>query len=96
MKKEYQHPGGKFRRVGPDACSEKELLAIIFNSGTKNLTAEEIGEKLLDKFGTVYNIAGKRLCDLMEVEGIGPVKATQVAAVFELTKRIIRHIERGD
>lgn len=94
MNKEYQHPGGKFRRLGPDACSEKELLAIIFNSGTKHLTAEQIAEELLDKFGTVYNIAGKRLRDLMEVEGIGPVKATQIAAVFELTKCIIRHIER--
>ena len=31
--------------------------------------------------------------ELMEVEGIGAVKATQIAAVFELTKRIIRHIE---
>ena len=29
----------------------------------------------------------------MEVKGIGEVKATQLAAVFELTKRIIRHIE---
>jgi DNA repair protein RadC len=93
MKKDYKHPGGKLRRLGPSHCTDKELLAIIINTGTKNLTAEQIAEKLLDKFGTVYNFAGKMLKELMEVEGIGAVKATQLAAVFELTKRIIRHIE---
>ena len=93
MKKDYKHPGGKLRRLGPSCCTDKELLAIIINSGTKNLTAEQIAEKLLDKFGMVYNFAGKMLNELMEVEGIGAVKATQIAAIFELTKRIIRHIE---
>ena len=93
MEINYKHPGGKLRRQGPSQCTDKELLAIIINSGTKKLSAEQIAEKLLDKFGTVYNLAGKMLRELMEVEGIGAVKATQLAAVFELTKRIVRHIE---
>ena len=65
MKKDYKHPGGKLRRLGPSCCTDKELLAIIINSGTKNLTAEQIAEKLLDKFGMVYNFAGKMLKELM-------------------------------
>jgi len=93
MKKNYNHPGGKLRRLGPSQCTDKELLAIIINSGTKNMSAEQIAEKLLDKFGTVYNLSGKMLKELMEIEGIGAVRATQLAAVFELTKRIVRHIE---
>ncbi len=91
--KKYKHPGGKLRRSGPSHCSEKELLAIIINTGIKNLNAEQIAQKLLDEFGTIYNLAGKTLKELMEVDGIGKVKATQLAAVFELTKRIVRHIE---
>ncbi|MCX6149057.1 MAG: hypothetical protein NTX22_00885 [Ignavibacteriales bacterium] len=93
MEKKYFHPGGKFRRLGPSACSEKELLTIIINAGTKNLTAEKIAERILDKYGNIYNISGKTLKELMEIEGIGPIKATQLAAMFELTKRILRHIE---
>ena len=89
----WNHPGGKLRRLGPSHCSEKELLAIIINTGTKNLNAEKIAQKLLDRLVTIYNLAGKTLNELMEVEGIGKVKATQLAAVFELTKRIVRHIE---
>ena len=89
----WKHPGGKLRRLGPSHCSEKELLTIIINTGIINLNAEQIAQKLLDKFGTIYNLAGKTLKELMEVEGIGEVKATQLAAIFELTKRIVRHIE---
>lgn len=89
----WKHPGGKLRRSGPYSCSEKELITIIINTGIKNLNAEQIAQKLLDKFGTIYNLAGKTLKEIMEVEGIGEVKATQLAAIFELTKRIVRHIE---
>jgi DNA repair protein RadC len=93
MDKTYEHPGGKLRRLGANHCSEKELLAIIFHTGTKNHSAEQIAEMLLDKFGSLTNIMGHKLRELMEVEGIGPVRATQVAAFFELTKRVIRHLE---
>lgn len=87
----FKHAGSKLRQDGPWKCTEKDLLAIIINSGTKKYTAYQIAENLLDKFGTVYQIQGKRICDLMEIEGIGGVKATQIAAVFELCRRIIIH-----
>jgi DNA repair protein RadC len=89
----YKHPGGKLRRLGSNSCSDKELLAIILNTGTKKYNAEAISEMILDKFGGLNNIMGKELNELMEIEGIGEVKATQIAALFELTKRIIRNLE---
>lgn len=90
----YKHPGGKLRRLGPTKCTEKELLSIIINTGTKKYSADQIAQNLLDKFGTVYDLQGKTLKELMEIEGIGAVKATQLAAVFELCRRIVRHLER--
>ena len=90
----FKHPGGKLRRLGASKCTEKDLLAIIISTGTKKFSAEQIAQNLLDKFGTVYDLQGKTLNEIMEVEGIGPIKVTQLAAVFELCKRIIRHIER--
>jgi DNA repair protein RadC len=89
----YKHPGGKLRRLGPNACSDKELLAIILNTGTKKYNAEAIAVMILDKFGGFNNMMGKKINELMEIEGIGEVKATQIAALFELTKRIIRNLE---
>jgi DNA repair protein RadC len=90
----YKHPGGKLRRLGPTKCTEKELLSIIINTGTKKYSADQIAQNLMDKFGTVYDLQGKTLKELMEIEGIGAVKATQLAAVFELCRRIVRHIEK--
>ncbi len=87
-------PGKKLRLYGAEQCSEKELLSIIINNGTKSNSADEIAEKILDKYGTVYYLQGKTLAELMEIKGIGPVKATQFAAIYELFRRLIRHIER--
>jgi DNA repair protein RadC len=89
----WKHPGGKLRRLGANCCSDIELLAIILNTGTKKYNAEEISEMIIDKFGGINNIMGKKLNELMEIDGIGEVKATQIAALFELTKRIIRNLE---
>ncbi|MCX6153345.1 MAG: hypothetical protein NT007_04210 [Candidatus Kapabacteria bacterium] len=95
MEDSKNHPGTKLRVEGPYCCSDKELLAIIFNTGTHKHTAIEIAEMLLDKFDGLNNIMGHKLRELMEVEGIGPVRATQIAALFELTKRIIRNLENA-
>ena len=90
----FNHAGGKLRRVGPSKCTEKELLSIIINTGTKKYSAAKIAEVLLTKFGNIYNLQGKEMSELMEVEGIGAVKATQLVAVFELCRRIVIHLEQ--
>jgi DNA repair protein RadC len=48
---------------------------------------------VFEKFGSLNNLMGKRLSELIKIEGIGEVKATQIAALFELTKRIIKKLE---
>ena len=90
----YKHAGGKLRRLGPERCTEQELLSIIINSGTKKISATQIAKNILNEFGTVYELQGKTLVELMDIEGIGAVKATQLAAVFELCRRIVKHIEK--
>ena len=90
----FNHPGGKLRRLGPSKCTERELLSIIINAGTKKFSSNQIAQNLIDKFGSVYNLQGKTLNELMEIEGIGEVKATQLAAMFELCRRIVKHMER--
>lgn len=89
----YKHPGGKLRRLGANSCSDRDLLAIILNTGTSKYSAEKISEMVFEKFGSLNNLMGKRLSELIEIEGIGEVKATQIAALFELTKRIIKKLE---
>ncbi|MBI5218469.1 MAG: hypothetical protein HY958_06015 [Bacteroidia bacterium] len=93
MNDSFNHPGGKLRRQGANTCTNAELFAILLNTGTKNKTAVEVAQEMLDKFGSITNIMGHKMSELMEIEGIGPTKATQIAAFYELVSRVIRHIE---
>ncbi|NQU83102.1 MAG: hypothetical protein HQ536_00160 [Parcubacteria group bacterium] len=90
----WRHPGGKFRRLGPSSCSESELVAIILAAGTKTKSAEEIADEIIDKYGILPNLMGVPLKELMQIQGLKEVKATQLAAVFEVAKRILKHLEK--
>lgn len=91
---EWNHAGGKFRRLGPSSCSEKELLAIILGQGTRGKTAEEIATDILNKYHSLYGLMDVTLKELMFTKGLKEVKATQVAAVFEIANRIVKYLEK--
>jgi DNA repair protein RadC len=90
----WKHPGGKFRRLGPDSCSETELLAIILGSGIPNKSANKIADEILEKYHSLYGLMGISLKELMEIKGLKEVKATQLAAVFEIARRIVKYLEK--
>ena len=79
----------------PNSLSDVELLSIVIGSGSKGISAEEIASQLISCYGSIDRLAGIKLSELMKIKGIGPNKATQIAAIFEITKRIIRHLD-GD
>lgn len=90
----WNHAGGKFRRLGPDYCTESELLAIILGSGIPNKSANEIADEILEKYHSLYGLMGISLKELMQIKGLKEVKATQLAAVFEIARRIVKYLER--
>jgi len=90
----WKHPGGKFRREGPPSCNEVELLAIILGSGSRGKTAEQIAQQILDKYGTLPDLMGVSLKELIKIKGLKEVKATQIAAVFEIARRIVKYLEK--
>lgn len=94
VNKTWVHLGGKFRRKGPGSCSEDELIAIIWNFGSRGRTAEEIARDVFDRYGNLMDLMGVPLKELMEIKGLKAVKATQLAAVFEVARRIVKHLER--
>ena len=90
----WQHAGGKFRRLGPDSCTENELLAIVLGSGIKGKTALQIADEILDIHHSLYGLMGISLRELMEIKGLKEVKATQLAAVFEIARRVVKYLEK--
>jgi len=81
-------PREKLLQKGAAYLSDLELIAILLGSGTKShdvLTVADRILKTIDKAGVKPSVE-----DLMDIEGVGPAKATLIAAALEFARRRIR------
>jgi DNA repair protein RadC len=79
-------PREKLGIRGPSSLSDRELIAIIVGNGTKKKDALQVAGELARRMQHDFDILKNR--DLLQkIEGIGPVKAAQINAAFELSKR---------
>ena len=88
-------PFEKALRFGFEALSDKELLAIIIRSGTKNCSVFEASENLI-KYLTGNQLLGLydlSINELSKIPGIGKVKAVQLKSICELSRRISRQLK---
>ncbi len=89
---EADRPREKLIKRGPAALSDAELIALIFGSGTRTkngpLSAVQLGQALLRSYRSLYNTSKRELKELMRVTGIGPAKAVQLVAAFEIGRRV--------
>lgn len=86
---ESERPYEKFLARGEEALSDAELLSIILKTGTSEMTATEVARELLrKKQNNLLNLYDYSYEELLEFPGIGKVKAIQLKAVAELSKRI--------
>ena len=83
-----ERPRERLAKLGIEALSAQEVLALILGRGTKGESVMVTAQKLVSRFGNLKNIADASLEELMEIEGIGPAKASQIKAAFELNKRV--------
>jgi DNA repair protein RadC len=74
--------------MGSEALSSQEILALILGRGIKGESVIVTAQKLLTKFGNLKNLASASLEELTQIKGIGPAKAAQIKATFELSKRL--------
>ena len=77
-----------------DRLSNAELLAIVIKSGTKEQTSIELAQEILNlkqENGTNLRfLQDVSIAELMQIKGIGRVKAIQLKAICELAKRMAR------
>jgi DNA repair protein RadC len=72
---------------GPEALSDRELLAIIIGGGSVKDSALGLAERLLAHFGSFRVLAGCATGDLTAVHGIGPAKAARIQAALAIARR---------
>ena len=92
-----ERPYEKMQMYGSENLSNSELLAIIIKTGTNEKTSVELAQEIL-KLGSqdrndLHFLQDLSIEEFMQIKGIGKVKAIQLKAVCELTKRMSRPIE---
>ena len=94
-----ERPYEKLEIYGAESLSNAELLAIIIKTGTKEQSAVSIAQNILKlneqaEQENLRFLQEMALEEFMKIKGIGKVKAIQLKAVCELTKRIARPINQ--
>ena len=81
-------PREKLLDRGPRALSDAELIAILLRSGRRGVSVLDLARNLLRNADhDLHRLARMQLQDLARTKGIGPAKAAQVLAAFELGRR---------
>ena len=84
-----ERPREKLIHYGPGRLSDKELLAIILRTGGKN-------ENVLELAGRVFrsckseSLVSVSYDELRKISGLGPAKACEILACFELGRRLLK------
>jgi DNA repair protein RadC len=84
---ENERPRERLARLGAGALSDAELMAIFLRVGVAGCSAIEVGRKLIKKYGNLNALGGLSVKELSQEHGLGPAKAAQLLAAFELGKR---------
>lgn len=88
---EENRPRERLERLGAEALSNAELLAILIGSGTPQMSAVDLMKNVLASCHNNLNTLGKMtIRDLEAFKGIGPAKAITILAACELGKRRAR------
>jgi len=83
-----ERPRERLLKMGSEALSAQEILALILGRGIKGESVMMTSQKLLSRFGSLKGVANASVEELTQTKGIGPAKAAQIKAVLELSKRL--------
>ena len=83
-----ERPRERLLKLGSEALSAQEILALILGRGMKGESVMVTSQKLLSRFGNLKDIANASIEELTQTRGIGPAKAAQIKAALELSKRL--------
>ena len=79
----------KLLAQGSDCLTDAELLALIIrtgDSGSKQ-SAVDLARGLLSRFGSLRQLSAASISELCQQPGIGPAKAAEVQALFQIARR---------
>jgi DNA repair protein RadC len=84
---EDERPRERLLKYGPEALSNAELLAIILRTGTQKENIVNLCSRIFSEY-SIKQLSQANVSKLTEIHGIGNAKAAQIAAVFELARKL--------
>jgi DNA repair protein RadC len=82
-----ERPRERLKKFGAHALSGHELLALVIGRGVAGKSALIIAQELLRRFKNIKGVSEATVEELSAISGIGPAKAAQLKACFELGRR---------
>jgi DNA repair protein RadC len=87
---EEDRPREKLLKRGASALTDRELLAILLRTGVVGANAVEVGGQILKEHKSLTGLCRCSVQQLEKIRGVGPAKAVQLAAAFELGRRLAK------
>ncbi len=84
---DHLRPRERARWYGIERLADAELLAVLLRTGGSEGVLE-MAERLLRDHDGLLGLADRDVAELARQHGLGPAKATEIAAAFELGRRI--------
>lgn len=86
--KESERPRERLVTFGVESLSNEELISIILKTGTKDRSVKVLANDVLNLIDNIKSLNEMTINRLLNVKGIGLVKAIELIAAIELGKRI--------
>jgi DNA repair protein RadC len=83
-----ERPRERLVTRGPDALTHAELIAILLRTGLRGVNVVQVGQNLLQKFGSLNALALASVDEVRQIPGIGRDKAATLVAAFALARRM--------
>ncbi len=81
-------PRERMVNEGVQALTNGELLALLLNNGTTEMSAIDLGNFILNELGGFSGIHREDISRLLEIKGVGMAKATRIKAAVEVGQRL--------
>ncbi len=82
-----ERPRERLLAQGASALTDAELLAVFLRTGVAGKSAVDLGRELIGRYGRLSALLAAR--DIQEIQGLGPAKSAQLAAVLEMARRCL-------
>jgi len=84
-----ERPRERLALRGVGGLASAELLGLVWGSGTRGRSAVDLAADVLARHDGLAGLARATELELAAVPGIGPARAAQVVAAFELGRRLL-------